>query len=211
MWVIFFVLFFLLFIIGLALSRITISIQNLKKSNYDKKTIEKHEKNFYVAITIYLFGFIKIFRKKIEEQKIDKLIEKEKQKDFDIPILKQYIPTLKDLKQVLKTLNIQLEKLSLLFEIGVEDAMITSFLIPLFSTAFSFVLPFLVKKKKRKSYFYQIKPLYNGQSQYKIELDCIFSIKMVHIIYMMYQIMRRRESDKHGRTSNRRTYEYSYE
>ena len=45
---------------------------------------------------------------------------------------------------------------------------------------------------------------------YKIDLNCIFSLKMIHIINIMWLILRKRD-DKNGRTSNRRFNAYSYE
>ena len=60
--------------------------------------------------------------------------------------------------------------------------------------------------------FYKIEPLYLNHNIYEIKLNCIFEIKMVHIINMIYYFIKKRRGENHEqRTSDRRAYGYSYE
>ena len=62
-----------------------------------------------------------------------------------------------------------------------------------------------------KNCFYDIKPIYKDKNLYEISLNCIIEVKMVHIINMIYKIVKKRRSDKNERTSNRRAYDNSDE
>ena len=60
---------------------------------------------------------------------------------------------------------------------------------------------------KKKAF--SVYPLYNFGNSIKINLNCIIKVKIVHIIYVIYILLRRR--NKNERASNRRAYDYSYE
>lgn len=57
---------------------------------------------------------------------------------------------------------------------------------------------------------FRIIPLYNFGNSIKFNLNCIISVKIVHIIYVIYILLKTRRR-KNERTSNRRSYDYSYE
>ena len=105
---------------------------------------------------------------------------------------------------LLKKINLQ--KLDLNLEIGTVDLMVTTLIIPFLS---SFLSCLLIKVGNRNCK-YRIMPIYVEDFMYKIDLNCIFSLKMIHIINIMWLILRKRD-DENGRTSNRRFNAYSYE
>ena len=55
-----------------------------------------------------------------------------------------------------------------------------------------------------------INPLYINKNLLNLELNCIFETKLIHIIYVIYILNEKRRDDKNVRTSNRRSYGYSY-
>jgi len=55
-----------------------------------------------------------------------------------------------------------------------------------------------------------VKPLYNLGNSIKFNLNCIISVKVVHIIYVIYILLKKRRASNE-RASNRRSYDYSYE
>ena len=56
-----------------------------------------------------------------------------------------------------------------------------------------------------------IYPVYNYQNLLNIEFSGIFEIKMIHIINIIYILNKKEGVKKNERTSNRRSYDYSYE
>lgn len=210
MFLVFFLFLFLIFyIIAILCSNLKVSIGNVKKSNYKMNVFKKGK--MFIKIEFYLFNKIKIFGKKISKEKIERVTENEKAKDFATKKIKKYFSSAKEVIKMIEKLQIKIDYLKLEALLGTEDIILTSSIVVLISSILSCVLPFVVDRKKERYIYYQINPIYEEKNQYKIELDCIINIKLVHIIYMLYQIVKRREIDKHGKSSNRRAHEYSYE
>jgi hypothetical protein len=69
----------------------------------------------------------------------------------------------------------------------------------------------MIKEFQKQKHKYTITPVYADKNIIKINLNCIIKIKMIHIICVLYILMKKRRVEKHERTSNRRTYDYSYE
>lgn len=53
-------------------------------------------------------------------------------------------------------------------------------------------------------------PMYRFGNSINLSLNCIINVKMVHIIYVIY-ILLKKGMIKNERTSNRGAYDYSYE
>ena len=134
------------------------------------------------------------------ENKIKKLEKKLILKDvkFDVNVF-----------DVLKNLKIIFEELNLKVEIGTENSALTSIIFGIVSGIIPFVLRNQIKNIEKQKI--DIKPIYLNQNLLNIELNCIFNIKMIHIIYVMYILNKKRRDEKYVRTSNRRSYAYSYE
>ena len=70
----------------------------------------------------------------------------------------------------------------------------------------------LITRLKKERYIYNIKPLYYNKNLYKINLNCIIEIKMVHIINIIFILIKKgRKKNEQSTTSNRKPYAYSYE
>ena len=85
--------------------------------------------------------------------------------------------------------------------------MLTTMLIPILSSMIAIIF---TKACNPNDCYYKVNPIYIDENIYKINLDCIISIKMIHIIIIMWNILRKRD-DINDRTSNRRSYAYSNE
>ena len=62
-----------------------------------------------------------------------------------------------------------------------------------------------------QNYYYKIMPIYGKGNILKLNLSCIINLKLVHIINIIYMIIKKERSDKYVRTSNRGTYGYCHE
>ncbi|MGN1299647.1 MAG: hypothetical protein ACI4UE_06680 [Candidatus Scatovivens sp.] len=140
---------------------------------------------------------IKILNKKIsymrlyEKAKLNELLNK----DFE-----NYINF-----QDLKVLNIKLEKLYFDGKIGVRSAILTGYIVAILSTILSFIINLGSKKEIKKYYNFKILPIYSDINVADVKLECIISLKMIHILYVIKNQKIRRIKEN-GRTSNRRSY-----
>ena len=201
-----------LLICMIILSTLKIKISNLEASNITnvkEKSLKNPNKKAQVNISFCLFNYIKWFGLKLDEKKFNKMYEKIKLGKIDLKKLEQDFK-LRDLLQ-LKKLKAEIEYLNLELKIGTEDVILTSFIVAVISTLISIILPYLIKRYQKDKYYYKILPLYNNNA-YEIKFDCIINIKLVHIINILYyQFKKGRKKNDGKRTSNRRSYGYSYE
>ena len=97
---------------------------------------------------------------------------------------------------ILKKLNTRLDYLDLELDLGLEDAIFTTELITLISTVISNILPHIISKYISNKYRYKIMPIYINKNAYYIKLNCIFQLKIVHIINIIYIYLKKGKSDK---------------
>ena len=184
-------------VIFIVLSTLKIKIENFKVSNYDKP-----EENLKVNIKFYIMKYIKIISFNLNMEKIKRLYSGKKP---NIDKLRDYIDIN---KYIFK--NTKVEKIYFDLNIGTGEIIVTTFLITILATILSSILPKYIEGKLNESY-YKIQPIYDEEIKYKINLNCIINIKTVHIIHIIYLILKKRNGEKYVRTSNRKSYESSYE
>lgn len=204
----FILIFISLLIVTLLLSVLKIRIEKLDISNYTK---EKILKDYEFHIELQLLNKIKILDIAINESIIEKMKLKDKFSSVNVSQLKNDMPKKNEIKEIIKKLDINLSKLDLKLDIGIDNVILTSAIVAILSAIIGIVLPHVIKQYNKENYKYIITPLYIGKNVIKLSLNCIIQVKMVHIIYIIYILLKRRRVYKHERTSNRRTYDYSYE
>ncbi len=208
-------MFFLLLIIVLltlllliAFSRIKINIKNIKFTSY--KVEERHlQENYDIEVKLYVLKFLRILKINITKEKLEKLRLENKIKKLEKKLILKDVKFDVNVFDVLKNLKIIFEELNLKVEIGTENSALTSIIFGIVSGIIPFVLRNQIKNIEKQKI--DIKPIYLNQNLLNIELNCIFNIKMIHIIYVMYILNKKRRDEKYVRTSNRRSYGYSYE
>lgn len=185
---------------------IQIHIQNIKYST-DRDNGRHLNKNYKIEIKLYFLEKIRYFKlditkKKMERVKIQKNLDKVKQKmikdknNFDIKLLK-----------FLKYLNFKIKKIKLNIDIGLEDAAANAICVGTVSSIIAIILGNFMKKNNQN--FWKVTPIYKNRNLLNVNLDCIFSLKLIHIIYTIYIL--KKKGDKNVRTSNRRAYAHSNE
>lgn len=213
---VFIFIFLGLVIAVLLLSSIKININKLVINNekLDKKNKMGFIKELHIFFELCFLNKIKIAQVEIDKDKLINLPMnkiKEKMKKIDVEELKSNELEKKQIKRAVKALNINLEQLNLKLEIGTEDVLLTTILVTLISTGIGVVLPHVIRRYKTGRYYYKIAPIYTNQNKINFDFKCIICTKMVHIIYVIYILMKMRRVKKNERTSNRRAYDYSYE
>ena len=193
-------------------AKIEVKIVNLAINSQNKE----HISDKYKIITkLKIFGNIPIIKftlnkKKIKKiQQLLKMNEKVKQLEKDILQNKNKFDKkmVKGLKEFSK--GIYVENLELEVELGTENAFLTSMLVAIFSSILA--ISFSRIHIKEKNIVYKFKPVYRNENSIKIEISGIFQIKLIHIINTIYVLNKKGGRKNHERTSNRRSYDYSYE
>ena len=196
----------------IALSIILIFATSIKIdcSNLYVSNIPEFQYDFTIKIGLYLFNKIKIFgvtinKEKFKNRKIFKMLKQQlRNNKLDISLKSEDM-------DIFKKSHINLEQVNAKIQIGTEDVILTSAIVGILASAIGIVLGQVIKKYEEGKYRYVILPYYNRKNIFQAELNCIIYVKLVHIIYVIYMLSKKRSENKHERTSNRRSYDYSYE
>lgn len=189
------------------LSTFHIEIQNLSLTNMKE---EKLEKNYAIILSLYLGNKLRWISFHLNNEKIRKAYGKMQLEKIDLKKIEKNFKW-EDLKAI-KTLQPKISKLKLNMQLGLEEPMLTAFLVSILSSLISILLPHFVINMKKGQYDYTIEPIYQNKNIYKIQFNCIIQVKMVHIINVIYILIKKGKSDENERTtSNRKSYGYSYE
>ena len=168
----------------------------------------KFKIEFMSKLGLYVYNKIKIYENVIENEKIKKLYQSG---NFDIKKIKDNKEINRKVINALKESKFVIEGVSLKGYIGTENAAFTAYITAFINT----IIPIIISKKinnyKEQKYNYQIDTVYINQNIVNLECNCIISIKIVHIINILYIYLRKGRVKKNERTSNRRTYAYSHE
>ncbi len=180
----------------------SIEIRNLKiKFNKNLNINDDYE----VIFKLKIFNKIPVLKLTINKNKIEKNKEFNSKKNLKIErnfskYKKQILEKLKDIK--ISELNIKIK-------LGTENAFFTSMLIPIISSLIAILLRNKMENLKNETYL--VEPIYLNQNILEILISGIFEIKMIHIINIIYILTKKEGVKKNERTSNRRSYDYSYE
>ena len=206
---VFFICALILLIIGFIFSSISVDVKKVEISNCNNDN--KLNYDYEIDIKLHLFNFIKVLSIKIDKEKINKLNLKDKIQKINFKKLQKEVLPKKEQKEILRKLNIELKKFDLKLQIGTIDVIFTTAIVTLLASGIGIGLANIIKEYKKEKYNYEIYPIYQNKNLIKIQLNCIINLKMVHIISIIYLLLKKRRVEKDGRTSNRRAYDYSYE
>ena len=201
-----FIFVLILIIVLLVFSRIRIEVINFKFSSQTQRHINK---DYKVIIKLCILKKIPILKVNITKTKLEKMKIKEKIKNIDFKIIQNENKFDKNAIKAIKKSNININKINLNLEIGTENATLTSVIVPTISTILAILLSRKIENPKNQLFI--IQPVYINQNLINIVFSGIFEMKMIHIINIIYILNRKKGVNKHERTSNRRSYDYSYE
>lgn len=192
--VLFYVLIGIITILLLSSIRIKIDYLKLKKNN-----------DLKVSFYLYLFNKIPYF-------KLEKNINTKKAlKNINSQEISKTLKIDKDYKKIIKKLKFKIENFKLLLNVGFLSINTTNAIIFSILTIVSTILGFLSSREivEFKNIKYKILPSYN-KDLLEIDFNCIISIKIVHIIYIIFLLLKERVK-AYVRASNRRFNVRSYE
>ena len=198
----------------IVLSKIIIEIDNLKFTSQNSEHINT---NYKIIIKLKEFGLIPIFQKVYDKNKIEKINKKldigKRIKKLDLNKVIESVKEDKKLnKNVLKIFikeMFEIIKINLRVEIGTEDAALTAIIIGILSTIISIMIRKKIKNVNVQRY--KIIPKYCNLNLINIDISGIFGIKVIHIINVICILVKGKGESKNERTSDRKSYGYSYE
>ena len=204
------IVIFIILIITILLIFSTIEI-NIGNLNICIPKIEDRilNNNYKISISLKIFKKIKILKFDIRKTRLEKMEIKNKTQELQQKLIKNQNKFDIEFLKILKDLKIQIDKLDLEINVGIEDAAITSYLVGIISIILALLLKNQIKDYNKQKFI--INPIYINKNLLNIRLDCIFEIEMIHIIYIIYILLKKGREKKYDRTSNRRSYGYSYE
>lgn len=208
----------IVFIISLIFTMLISSTIKLEIKDFIyNSTKPKNEKvsQYKIIIRLKLFNKLTWIKIKITKEQIAKAISNKLVKRIMIKRMEKFKENknieVKKLK-VLKKLNINIDKLKLYIKLDTPTVTATTSLTTIIATFISIILAKTASTSNMNNYRYKIQPTFYMQNFLKICIDCIISLKMVHIINIIYILKKKRSVNKYDkRTSNRRTYAYSNE
>lgn len=201
----------IIFIVAILLktSKLKIQIKNVKFTTQTKKHLND---DYKIKIQLCVLSRIPIIQYTISQEKIKKVKAKEKIKILEKKY-KGIIPRIdRKIFGYLKEMKISMKDINLYMDLGTENAAFTALLVPCIST----VLMMLLQRKTidcNNHIYFKINPMYVGKNLINLAFSGIFEIKMYHIINII-KILGKEEKKgvkENERTSNRGTYDYSYE
>ncbi len=175
-------------------------ISNIKptNTNYSKninKTMKKQiNKKYEIIISLLLKNKIKWFSICFNNEKLKKIYQKMHLEKIDIKELEKNLK-ISDIKEILK-INPNITKLNLNIDIGLENVILTSYLIPILCTIISIILSKSVESKDYNKIKYSIKPQYNKGNIYHMNLSTEINIKIRKIIQALISINKNRKKAK---------------
>ncbi len=210
------VLFFiaLLIIIMLILtviifSTIRISIKDLKISTNNiknktmcntayKDTVNKcnsntEKSNYLLIFSLYFLNRIKILSIKFDRKKMEKLITKMHLEKVDIQKLEREIK-LSDIREVIN-IKPKVSYLNLDIKVGVDDVLVTTYIIPILCTVFTLVLPRVTKKENVNDIKYVVEPIYNNGNVLHLKLESNIELKIINILNCIFRIYRSKKNE----------------
>ncbi len=198
-----FIIVILIFVI--IFSKIRIEIINLKFISNAQKHLNK---DYSIIFKICILKYIPVIKLEITDKKVKKLNLKKKMENINIQKLEKNI-NINKIKEILKKHKFIIKKLKLKIEIGTENSAFTAMIVVLISTIISFFLKNKIENHKKQKF--NVKPLFINKNLINIDFSGIFEMKLIHIINIIYILNRKEGVKNYERTSNRRSYAYSYE
>lgn len=189
------------------LSKIQIQIKNVYFNSSKPKG--KLDANYKIIIILYILKKIPILKINVTQSKLKKLKLKEKVRQAEIDIIQNKKKIDKEILYELRKIKVQIKYWNLELLLGTEDAKITALIVGYLSIFLGIYLNKKISKHENKKF--SIQPVYLGQNILKLIFEGIFEIKTVNIINIIWNLKKKERRNGNERTSNRRTYDYSYE
>ena len=187
----------MLLIIAILLSTINFKVNNFRITNL----ISEEKTKFELIFNLKLFNKFKIFSIKLNEKKLYEITRKMHLEKITIKELESKF-VISDIKELIR-IKMKLTELNLNLELGLEDIMITTYVIPTICAILSILLPFITNRENIKDIKYKVEPIYNQKISYDINLSSNIEIKIINILNAAYGMYKDRKDKSDSSNKNR--------
>ena len=178
----------MLFIITVLLSTIKIELKNFNISNLKIKRT-----NYKLIFSLSFLDKFKWLSFKLNKRKLNKIRLKMHLDRIDIKKLEKDFK-ISDIKELLK-IKPRLTSMNLKLQVGLEDIILTTYIVPSICTLLSVILPGVTRRNDIKNIKYVVEPIYNHGNLYYINLDSNIEIKMLNLLNSIYGIYKNRKKN----------------
>lgn len=196
---VFIIIITILLLLALIIYKSTIRLNVIELSVTNKK-INKLK----IEISILFLNKLKWLKIEINKEKIKKLKETKINNWFNKIIEKNKIQNFKKIRKIImerkQKLYINIEEINTKLKISTTNVILTSMIFVVLNIIISIFLATNIRKYNKDKHKYEIIPNYQNNNFYELNLNCIISVKIAHIINM---IKRKRSDKRNARTSNR--------
>ena len=163
------------------------SIKEIKNtcSSYEKKNAK-----YKLNLSLNVLDKIKILKLKLNNEKIKKIVLKMHLDKTKIKELEREIE-INDIKEIMN-IKPQISYMDLNIKIGIDDVLLTTYVIPIICTAISMLLPLVIEKSKAEKIKYIVTPMYNKGNVYDIKFNAGIKIKVIQVLKFIYKIYKNR-------------------
>lgn len=157
---------------------IQIDIRNFKL--YKEESIKKKiNRDYEVFIFGYIFKKVKIFKYRINNNKMHKKYFQKIQNKIDFSILKSFFSNNINISNVK---FIEIESLNFNFNLGTENVILTSGIVTTFNILISVILPKIITNYDKEKYRYEVKAIYENKNKIDLFLESKIRIKLFSLI-----------------------------
>ena len=127
---------------------------------------------------------------KLNNKKMKKIYSSKQLEKINLSKITKKIPINKSLLIKILKLKINIETLNLNLELGIQDALLTSYAVAIISSTIGIILPHIVKASNLKQCKYQISPVYNYTDTISLHLNSVINIKIINIMILIYKLLK---------------------
>ena len=179
----------ILIIFAIIFSTIRIKIRKLEFTN-----IHENKMNYKIKVSMYFLSKLKWLSLNLDNKKMKKMFTKMHLEKIDIKKIERDMQ-LSDIKAILGIAP-KISYLDLNIKVGLENILLTTYVIPFLCTIISMILPKITEKKDFKNVKYRVEPIYKEKNLYDIQASSNIEIKVINILNSGYQIFKNRKNLK---------------
>ena len=101
---------------------------------------------------------------------------------------------LADIKEILG-IRPKISYMNLALKVGVDDVLLTTYLVPIISTFLAILLPYAVESENIKNIKYKIEPVYNNFF-YSVKLDITLDIKIISALNCAFKLYQNKKTQE---------------
>ena len=167
---------------------IQIHIENIRLE-IPKKNARNLNKKHKITVKLYLFEKINYLKLDITKNKMEKRVIRRNVEKIKRKIKKDKNKFDKKMVSKLKKMKIKIQNINLKIFLGTEDAAQNAIIVGMISSGIAIIMGMLTEKEilkigeeQKNQIYWKVVPVYQNRNLLNINLDCIISFKLIHII-----------------------------